>query len=395
MWIAKFSLKFYFLFIVLSLIGDIIIRYNSLHIDTIVVYVLYVSLFLIGILIGNQIPEIHIPLFKISPKPLIYTILPISIISVILSWYYMITHYGSLDYIFAHAFGVRSETIGDGEQLVPVYLSYAKAFVFSGFAISIIMYKKLKEYRWLLFSLCFGIVAFLSDLMNFGRVGTLYIIFMIAAYVLISVKRINYKKLFIGGGLLSVILMIPKFIRSGGTLSDTQDAFSRYLKFPIPELFFPLVQIYYYYFSGLYALDELLQSFNNELSYGARAFAALINLGQRIISQGESMHRVTIIAKNAHVPFETNIYTIIGESYMDFGMLGIIVLSIFYGINLGYLFKYKGFYAESLKLALLAWLFYTPLYNVFSFGAYLLTFLFLVFLTIFSKKVIINNQSIK
>ena len=107
------------------------------------------------------------------------------------------------------------------------------------------------------------------------------------------------------------------------------------------------------------------------------------------------MHRVTIIAKNAHVPFETNIYTIIGESYMDFGMLGIIVLSIFYGINLGYLFKYKGFYAESLKLALLAWLFYTPLYNVFSFGAYLLTFLFLVFLTIFSKKVIINNQSIK
>ena len=80
---------------------------------------------------------------------------------------------------------------------------------------------------------------------------------------------------------------------------------------------------------------------------------------------------------------------------MDFGEIGLVLLPIFFGSCIGFFFKYRGVYADALKLVFVAWIFYNPIYNLFSFGGFMLAYIFLAFLTLntmpdnyrFSKKI--------
>ena len=120
-----------------------------------------------------------------------------------------------------------------------------------------------------------------------------------------------------------------------------------------------------------------------------------MNLFNRFFSEGEVSHRLVIIGDLVYVPFDTNIFTIIGEIYMDFGIIGIIILPFVFGSIVGFLFKYHGIYADALKMILFAWLFYTPIYNAFSFGGFLISFVFTAILVLITDSNIeINNEKI-
>ncbi len=76
---------------------------------------------------------------------------------------------------------------------------------------------------------------------------------------------------------------------------------------------------------------------------------------------------------------------------MDFGIIGIIILPFVFGTIVSYLFKYHGIYADALKIILLAWLFYTPIYNAFSFGGFLIAFVFTATLVLITDNDIVIN----
>ena len=152
-----------------------------------------------------------------------------------------------------------------------------------------------------------------------------------------------------------------------------------YMIWNLPNCFEPIITIYAYYFSGIFALDYLLEQ-NIEYSYGTRNLSALYNLLNRIFEFQDG--RNSIIADVAYVPFDTNIYTIVGELYLDWGVLGVFLGALIYGVVIGSIFRYKGVFALSLKIVLIAWILETPIYNIFSFGGYFMMFVILIIFTL-------------
>ena len=385
-WITRFSLKFYIIYLIISLMGVLILRYNDVSAITIICYFTYVFFFCIGTIIGSGLPMIKLKILKLSPISLANFLLPLSAISVLLGWLFLIRYYGSLANIMASAYAVRVETIGDGIQVTPTLINYLSSFTAFGFSLSLIIYYDTKIRKYLYYVIMFGILIIISDLQTFGRIGMLFAIFILFGYVFLLIRRIPWRKLAFSSILLFLILMVPWIIRKGNSLEGAGDKFSSYMQFSIPDILTPLVSAYTYYFSSIYALNDLLGKTFISYFEGQRNFSSFINLYNRIFLDETHYHRVVIIADSVDIPFETNIYSIIGEAYMDFGYIGLIFLPLFWGVNFGYFFKYKGFYANILKMVMLAWLFYTPIYNAFSFGGFLLTFIVAVFCVIFVKE---------
>ncbi len=381
-WITQFSIKFYALFIIISLLGNLIINYNSLCIYTVICVLFYISTFVIGTVCGGALQIVKFGRLQISPEKLTRNLLYLSIIAVLLGWLFLIRYYGDLSSIFLHAFDIRTETIGDGLQLIPIYITYPGSLVYSAFAITIALYHYSRDRKLLYRAILLGVVIVLTDLQAFGRIGILFGIFMIGAYCILYIKKIHFRKFFFPASFLLIILMLPRWIRGGSSLEGIGDRYSKYTTFVMPEILAPFLSIYAYYFSGLYALNELLIKDVAEYAYGQRNFASIINFISRIISDGNPHSRIVIIGDLVYVPFDTNIFTIVGEIYMDFGLIGLLTVPFLFGIITGILFKYKGIYADAVKIILLAWLFYTPIYNAFSFGGFLISFLFTVFLVL-------------
>ena len=389
-WISLFSLKFYILFIFVSLLGNFIIDFNSIEFLTWGMIIIYVTNFCIGTTIGCvYVPKISMKKVRLSPIFVLKILFGLSLPSVILGWYYMINHYGSIDYIIQYAMTIRNETIGDGEQIIPTIVSYLSSFLFTGLAVSLSLHYHTKQKKMIYFIIFFLIFIVLEDLLSFGRIGMLFAIFMLISYILLFKIKVKYGKIAFPSIIIYCFFMLPRYIRGGGSIEGISDNYAPYLKIGIPVLFSSLISIYCYYFSGLYAFNELVLHFEGHFALGTRNFASLINLANRLFPLGLE-NRISIIADFVSVPFETNIYTVLGELYMDFGLLGIFLFPILFGLSIGFFFQYKGVFADALKLVFIVWIFYTPIYNMFSFGAFLLAYITLAFLVLFANEKNIN-----
>jgi oligosaccharide repeat unit polymerase len=179
--------------------------------------------------------------------------------------------------------------------------------------------------------------------------------------------------------------MLPRLIRGGfDNFSGTVDVLATYFLVKIPPYFYGLVSVYVYYFSSIFAFNELL-NFEVDYLYGSKNFAPLINILRRIFPF-LSIDRVQLIEPMVKIPFDYNIYSILGDIYKDFGFLGFVFLPFFFGFIIGAVFRLKGFFIDSLKLMFFAWIFYSPIYNCFSFGSFFISFCFLTFLCLFFKE---------
>ena len=119
--------------------------------------------------------------------------------------------------------------------------------------------------------------------------------------------------------------------------------------------------------------------------YGFKNFAPLINILGRLFPF-LSIQRVQLIEPMAQIPFEYNIYSILGDIYIDFGFIGFFFLPVFFGFIIGCIFRINGFFIDALKILMFAWIFYSPIYNCFSFGSFFISFFFLVVLSVFFKE---------
>lgn len=373
---------FYFLFTLFSLLGNFLIDYRSISLITTVLYLLFIFSLVFGSIIGNCIPIFKFRKFwNIDVYKGLLMLACITFITTLIGWVYIIKYYESLAFIFAHGTKIRNETIGNGIQLIPTSISYISSFAHVGPALSLAGYFYSKKVKYIWLTIAFFIINALGDLQTFGRVSMLFCIFNIISYFIICVKKIPYFKVFIYGAIVLIIFMLPKFIRAGNTFDGIGSAYASYLICDVNSAFEPLITIYTYYFSGIYAFDYLIEHFDYSYSYGLRNLSAFFNLLNRIFEfQAE---RNIIIADDAYVPFHTNIYTLAGELFMDGGVIGILIGSTSFGLISSYLYKYKGFFGVALKIILISWLFETPLYNIFSFGGFLISFIILVLLTFF------------
>jgi len=380
-WVTRFSFKFYVIFILISLLGSLFFNYKELELFTLFLVVLYVLQFLVGTRLGSTWKPKKILNLQVDSDVLLKFLLVFCTISVLLGWFYIIKNYGSIATIFASSLAFRQETIGDGVQLVPVYISYSACFVYVGLVVSLSRFHYYGQRKDIVRALYFGVLIVLLDFQSFGRIGMLYSIFIIIGYVLLFKVAISIKKIIIPGIAALSIFMLPRWFRGGNSLEGMSDEYADALKVSIPGLFSPFLAIYAYYFSGIYALNEYLKKTNIVFYEGKRNFSSLINLYNRLFSLEDTSHRLIIQGDNVQIPYDTNIFTIIGECYMDFGIFGVFILPLFFGFCIGLLFKYEGLYADALKLIMIGWIFYTPIYNAFSFGGFLFPFMFLIFLT--------------
>lgn len=391
-YLTKFSIVFYSIFSIISLLGYLIINYRHLHLLSILSITIFILAITLGTYIGNFIPHINIKKKIINPATIIKLILIISSISILIGWKYILDHYGSIAYVIANSFTIRTETIGNGLQLIPVVFTYGASLNVIVLPLSLVCYSEYKKKFYIAYAFISFCLTVLGDLQAFGRIGILFAIFNIICYIILYKIRIPKSKIIIYGFLIFGILMLPRYFRGGNSLEGMGYRYTPYLVFDYPSFLEPFITTYAYYFSGYYAHDYLLeQSSEYQFQYGERNFAAVINLANRIIPFKEE--RSIIIAEEAFVPFDTNIYTIIGELYMDGGLLAIILGSLCFGTFMGFLFNNKGIFGNALKIIILVWFFETPIYNVFSFGNFLLSFLLLIFLSIFFDGNSFNHNS--
>lgn len=378
---AKLSLYFYLAFLIVSLLGYVIFSFNLLSIYSLILYVVYVLFFLVGVAFGSKMVLGKFSHLTIAPRTILNTFFCISASGIMLGWLYMIRYFGDIPTIIGNSYTIRSETIGDGIQIIPTTISYMASFANAGFVMALSLYSHYKDKKDLLMSVAFGVLIFLVDLQSFGRVGILFIIFLIIGCILLFHVKIKLRKVLFYGSALLIILMIPRWIRGGSSIEGISDTYLPYLQYPLPEFLDPFVSLYAYYFSGLFAFSALIDK-DIAFWYGERNFSSIINLFHRFFDSGADFHRITIIAEPVYVPYKHNIYMILGESYMDFGVLGLVLLPLFFGVCIGFFFRYKGIYADALKLVFIGWLFYTPIYNLFSFGGFMLAYMVLAFLTL-------------
>jgi oligosaccharide repeat unit polymerase len=383
--IDNFIVLFYTIYLLIALFGYTFIDYIQINISTLFIYFIYVLFLYFGAFLGIRL-NLNITLPKRSVKindGFVRKFLIMFGIVTLLIWGKFINEYGSIEAIIANAYNIRENTIGESDGIIPLWLTYLSSIEYAFFAILLILFHKTKKYLGAIIYMF--VLIILSDLQTFGRIGILFSIFSVIGWVIYTRKKILTFKNLIFTFLLYNLLMLPRLIRGGfDNFSGTIDNYAAYFTIKISPYFYGFISIYIYYFSSIFSFNQL---FNIEIDhlYGFKNFAPLINIVSRLFPF-LSIHRVQLIEPMAQIPFEYNIYSILGDIYIDFGIAGFFFLPFFFGFIIGCIFRVNGFFIDSLKILMFAWIFYSPIYNCFSFGSFFISFFFLVVLSVFFKE---------
>ena len=294
-------------------------------------------------------------------------------VTIILSWMCILTRFLKSHEINHNLFSaLRSQMILNPRSLLPVYLSYINGLIFFSVMYRLLKFSEQKN-KFTFFHLFFSILfLFLNDLMSFGRVGILFLIYM--AVGLIYIKRIpifRIKTFFIGLASLC-LLMLPKLIRGNFQLFQENSGFSSYLTPHFKWIPPSLLDIYVYYFAPPYALSEMFKTdFFSNHTFGARIFTPMANALSHVFHKIQSgqLQDPFLATKQS---FYGNIYTVIRDYYADFGTIGVFIIPFILGFFFNFFFQKKNIYADILKLIFFIWLFSIPIYHVFMLGSILL-----------------------
>lgn len=376
-------LKFYLMYIGLCILGNFFIDYNHLSLLTISIVTIYISLLFFGAFAGYHNTSCKNNfLWIVKIKNIILVLSIVLTLSVFYSWYLNITYYGSLEYIILNSFTIRTNSIGGEVSIFPTYLTYTNSLVYAAFILSLVYYELSQKRKYIFFAVYFFVLIILCDLLLFGRIGILYGIFSFLGYLIVYGKlKFNIRNILLIL-LLFLILILPRLIR--GSFDNMESSMNNYLPYfivEIPNYLYSFVSVYIYYFSSIYAFDFYINESEQTLTYGFRMFTPFAH----IIANIMGLERLNTIDVMANVPFEYNIYTVLKDIYSDYSIIGIIFLPFIIGFFFGFIFKKQTIQYNAIKAYSLGWLFYTPIFNAFSFGGFLISFLFLFILT-FTKE---------
>lgn len=373
---SRIIIWFYGVFAALVAFGKIFIDYEPLHLTTILVVACFILCLLLGSLFGERRGGFETQ--GLSSERADKWLLWLGIgtgISTILIWFAKLTKYGSLDTFLANAYTIREGTIGRGDPTdLPIYVQYFNSLVYALFAIALCRFGQTRQFKYVLISAYFFVLIVMNDLTQLGRIGILYAIFCVIGYFIVFRRRAFTPINIFCVVALFALLMLPRLIRGSfdnfeASIRNYRDYFST----DIPPVFNALTITYIYYFSSPYALDNYLQTPDPKHTYGERTFTPFVNIAARLT--GDT--RQTTIDEPAYIPFRYNIYTVIKDFYQDFGMVGFTLVPFLIGIVFGRLFVSASTF-DALKIFSAGWLFYTPIYNAYSFGGFMISFALLV-----------------
>ena len=382
--VHQIILGFYLCYFLATLIGNLFISYKPVSQLTLITIITYVMMMFIGALVGGglKIPKVRLASL-LSLDYVLFIGSAIAVLSSLYSWYLYLKYYGSFSYMIDNAFTIRIESIGGGRQIVPLYIGYLASLSYGLFALALAMYGNNKAWRYIIASILLFVLCVLGDLATFGRIGILYAIFSFLGFLFVfkvTIFRLRNVALL---ALLFGLLMLPRLLRgSFDNFEGTLSSIYPYLKIQFPASLNPFLSTYIYYFSSPYALDTYLTSGPLEYTWGLRTFTPIVRLVNRFIG----IDYISTIDPMVSIPFHFNIYTIVKDYFQDFGVLGIILLPLGSGILMGALFRWKGTIYDSIKIYLISWLMYTPIFNAFSFGGFMISFVFLILVMLVSKR---------
>jgi oligosaccharide repeat unit polymerase len=293
-------------------------------------------------------------------------------ISITISWFFILYRYTLILHPGENFYAsLRNQMLINPRLLLPVSLSYMNGLIFFVFMFNILnfIYKKSKFNFYLI--LISAVFIFLNDLMSSGRVGLLFLIFILIGVIYIKkISIVNFKMLFFGIIALTSFMM-PRLIRGGFDLMSANSGYSAALRDKFHWIPPSILDIYVYYFAPPYALSELLKTnFFANHTYGLRIFAPLNNLFLHFFSSLKHIDLVDIFV-NPSVLVYGNIYTVIRDYYMDFGLFGVFFIPFLIGFVFKFFYRINNIYADILKLIFFIWLFSIPLYHVFMLGSIL------------------------
>lgn len=367
---------FYAAYTVMALLGNVVIEYIPISPKAWFVAITYAASISVGAFLGYAL---HYPRVRFLPLITSKTYqrvgLVVAMAGIAVGWGYMIARYGSLGYIFSHAGAIRAANIGgrSGQDLSPAIYGYMGGLAYGVLAVSLARYAHYRK-RWdlLLIASTFLLIV-ISDMRTFGRNGIVFAIFCIVAFAVVYRIRIFSLRNVVLVLCLFVILSAPRLIRgSFDNFSGTVGVVAGALRVPIPSSLNSVLSAYIYYFSAPYAFADYVATGGMEepLTYGLRSFTPVVRLFNRLAGNPY----VSTIDPMANVPFQYNIYSVVKDLYQDFGLIGMTLAPLLAGVFFGIWFRWKGVFHDALKMMVIGWIFFSPLYNIFSFGAPMIGF---------------------
>ena len=388
-------LTYLIIYLLASLVlGQLLIDYTPVSFFSILCFFSCLLLFVVGCWLGEKTQFAIRPVLTVNLASFMKVITWLSFVFMLISWWYNLRYWGGIGYIVSHAMQIRNSVIGGNSDFIPGWLGYISSLSYLAFLAGMFLFVngiKRKKNRVVFF--CYLLVNIISillqDLLSFGRIGLVFTFFSIIAFMLIflPLRKIINTRNFIVLLMALVLVNAPRIIRGGGDMfmaSLSEKASS--INIPLNPYNAGLVINFIYYFSSPYAFDYWLKNTDgSERSYGERTFTPVFNVMSKVFASDK---RPQLIDDNAWVPFRHNIFSVAKDYYMDFGTVGLIIIPFALGFSGGRqsMLSRRGIVQGKvnyinlmLSVFMLACFIYAPLYNVFSFGKFLIPWIFMYF----------------
>lgn len=388
-----------FFFLLMSIgLGNLLINYSPLNPINTLFYIMCFLFFGVGAFLGEKIHGLSIKKISIRLVSIINICTISSLAGTVVCWLYNIKHWGSLSYILSHAMLIREKMIGGNAEFIPAIWSYLASLSYLSFIASLFLFhrsmtEKKVTLKVKLFYVFINLVfVILLDMLYFGRIGAVFSLLTLVAFVITfqPTKRILNKKNFILLCIVLILVNVPRIIRGGGDLflASLQDKIES-INVPVNVFTAGPVINYIYYFSSPYSFNQWMENGYAHVgfTYGARTLTPFYNIVQKISGD----ERVNIIDADAYIPFRHNVFSVVKDYYCDFGLLGVFLIPLIIGgvcgnsISAYYISEKRGRIDYSyglLGIFLLAYILYSPLYNILSFGKFFIPLIFILLSTV-------------
>ena len=200
-------------------------------------------------------------------------------------------------------------------------------------------------------------------------------LFVSTLVVMSLVRKIQLRKIAISFLVLVGIMAVIQGLRAGDNKDDKM-----------------LLNTFYTYFlGGVPALDQIIQSDMHSKNAGQNSLALINNVkakitGNKDLKKKEYDHDITEDGY-LYVPAPTNVYTVIGLFWLDYGYAGVIIFSFLLGAMSGYFFK---LYRYGVPWGGILYSYFCPVLLLQFFGEYIFTnmsyLIQLILLSLFAYK---------